>query len=149
MTAVRPLLAVAVVVSLLGCSKKRTDIREWRPTDHDQENEPGTAEQAAVAPHSAIAASGSSPAPDRAADGRKIWESLCASCHGQLGPNGRPGRPLVGVRDLSDRSWQASVRDEDIQRTIQSGRGRMPAFRLSQPSVEAVTTLIRSFSAEK
>jgi cytochrome c6 len=79
---------------------------------------------------------GKSTAPAAGADGKKVFQGNCGSCHtlsaagtsGQVGPN------------LDDVSLPAA----DIEATVRSGRGTMPAFegRLSSEEIGAVAAFV-------
>jgi mono/diheme cytochrome c family protein len=147
--------AFACVVVLTSCSRSHSDdVREWRATDHDVENEPVLAPETSTQTRSSFTASTAVVAAavasaGSASDAQTTWNSLCAGCHGQLGPNNRIGKPMVGVRDLSDPNWQSLASDSDISRTIAVGRGKMPSFTLSSETKAALTRLIRSFAQRR
>ena len=143
-------ISFTCVAVLTNCSRNRSeDVRTWRATDHDNESEqfvaPGSSDQTKPSLSTATVAAAPVASVKIASDAQGTWNSLCAGCHGQLGPNNRIGKPMIGVRDLSDPIWQKSASDSDISRTITDGRGRMPSFRLSSETITALTSLIRSF----
>ena len=138
-------IAFTCVATLTSCSRSRSEgVREWRATDHDNENEPFLAPSSSAQVRSSLSVAAPSASAKIGSDAQGTWNNLCAGCHGQLGPNNRIGSPMVGVRDLSDPIWQRSVSDNDISHTITEGRGRMPSFRLSTETIAALTRLIRS-----
>lgn len=53
----------------------------------------------------------------------RTWQTLCSSCHGPQGRgDGHAANALaVRPRDFTDRSWQASVTDEHVERIILGG----------------------------
>ena len=76
-----------------------------------------------------------------ASDGARLYAQNCAACHGETGNGG------IGV-PLSLPSFQASIDDEYLHKTIRLGRpGRvMPAFtQLSDEEVEAIVRHLRSW----
>ncbi|MBI2312731.1 MAG: c-type cytochrome [Betaproteobacteria bacterium] len=76
------------------------------------------------------------------ADGAALYSRHCAACHGDTG-NGGIGVPLALP------SFQASIDDDYLRRTIRHGRpGRvMPAFlALPTEDVEAIVARVRSWS---
>jgi len=80
-----------------------------------------------------------------AADGAELYSRHCAACHGEDGRGG------IGV-PLALPSFQATVDDEYLRRTIRLGRpGRvMPAFtQLSDAEVDAIVAHLRSFHRGK
>lgn len=87
---------------------------------------------ASVTPSQAIAAP----------DGAKLYGQNCASCHGQNGDGG------IGV-PLALPSFQASISDEFLRKTIHLGRpGRvMPTFsRLKGDEIEAIVRYVRAWN---
>lgn len=79
-----------------------------------------------------------------APDGVRLFSQHCAACHGEQGDGG------IGV-PLSLPSFQTSVSDEYLRRTIRNGRpGRvMPAFsRLSDAEVDALVKQLRTWAPE-
>jgi len=80
-----------------------------------------------------------------AADGAELYSRHCAACHGEDGRGG------IGV-PLALPSFQATVDDEYLRRTIRLGRpGRvMPAFtQLSDAEVDAIVAHLRRFHRGK
>ncbi len=73
-------------------------------------------------------------------DGAKLFARNCAVCHGENGESG------IGV-PLSLPSFQATVSDEYLHKTIRLGRpGRvMPASGLSGAEIEAIVRFMRSW----
>jgi mono/diheme cytochrome c family protein len=144
----------ALFIVLLGalhfsCSRSDREIREWRPSDHDQEVEnPEVNASPAVGENArnevAQVAKNEGPS-DRTADARGTWESLCSGCHGHIGQGDGPKGGSIGARDLSDPTWQRARSDADISNAITKGRGRMPAFSLDSESVQGLVKLIRTF----
>ncbi len=77
-----------------------------------------------------------------ATDGARLYDRNCASCHGVNGKGG------IGV-PLALPSFQASVSDEYLRKTIRYGRpGRvMPSFSsLSKEEIEAIVGHVRSWN---
>ena len=78
-------------------------------------------------------------------DGAKLYAQNCAACHGETGKGG------IGV-PLSLPSFQATVDDQYLKRTIRLGRpGRvMPAFsQLQETEVDAIVTHLRGWYSGK
>ncbi len=73
-------------------------------------------------------------------DGAELYARNCAACHGEKGDSG------IGV-PLSLPSFQATVSDEYLHKTIRLGRpGRvMPASGLSDAEIEAIVRFMRSW----
>lgn len=77
-----------------------------------------------------------------APDGARLYSRNCASCHGEKGVGG------IGI-PLSLPSFQASISDDYLRKTIRLGRpGRiMPAFtHLGNDEVEAIVGHVRSWN---
>ena len=73
------------------------------------------------------------PPPDPAADARKLFSTKCIVCHGDHGAGDGPGAAALNPkpRAFSDPTWQASVTDEQIKKTIVEGGaavGKSPAM---------------------
>ena len=132
------------VVALLewGCSRSESDIRVWRPSDHEQEVEVVASGQPNEAPNLPR----STPQAINQ-NARSTWDSLCVGCHGPVGQGDGTSGGSMGARNLSDPKWQASVSDSQIVTSITSGRGRMPAFSLPQETLAGLVRLIRSMSS--
>ena len=63
------------------------------------------------------------PPPDPAADARKLFSTKCVVCHGDHGAGDGPGAAALNPkpRAFADATWQASVTDEQIKKTIVEG----------------------------
>jgi len=90
--------------------------------------------------------------PKPTAQGKDVFASLCAKCHGADGSGGLPvfdGGP--SPRNFRDHAFQTSRSDADLVQTIRSGKGAsMPPFgsTLSDEQIGALVTQIRSFDPE-
>jgi mono/diheme cytochrome c family protein len=83
-----------------------------------------------------------SPAPSPSAG---LFQQNCASCHGTDGK----GTHSAGTPDLTSRSIQSGLSDQQIVDTIRNGKpGRMPAWagKLSDAQITGLATYIRSFT---
>ena len=59
-----------------------------------------------------------------AAQGKPMFDSICAACHG---PEGK-GDPARGIPNLTDADWLYGGSNEDLRKSISDGRhGQMPA----------------------
>lgn len=135
-------IAAFAVLVAPACSRTDTEVRVWRPSDHDQAQEtplPGQSTEPSANP---------SVVANAAPDPQTTWNSLCAGCHGQLGLGDGPMGSAVGAKNLSDPRWQASVSDEQIASAISRGKGRMPAFSLKPDAVKGLVELIRKHSSK-
>jgi mono/diheme cytochrome c family protein len=87
------------------------------------------------------------------ADGKSLFESTCARCHGLEGNGGLPlfdGGP--SPRNFHDRSFHASHTDEQIKLTIVNGKGvGMPPFgtTFTDTQLDALVAHVRGFDPEK
>lgn len=87
------------------------------------------------------------------ADGKGLFESTCARCHG---PDGNGGLPLFdggpSPRNFRDRAFHASHTDEQIKLTIVNGKGiGMPPFgtTFTDAQLDALVAHVRGFDPEK
>ncbi len=48
----------------------------------------------------------------------RLWKAKCGSCHGAEANGDTAKGKEMNVKDLSAAKWQASVKDEDIKKTI-------------------------------
>lgn len=84
-----------------------------------------------------------------ARDGRALFESACARCHGAEGTGGLPvsdGGP--SPRNFRDRAFQASRSDDELKRTVVEGKGAaMPAFgrTFDEAQLAALVAHVRRF----
>lgn len=130
-----------VIVIAAGCQPEPTDVREWRPSDHDNTELP-TGPQVAVgdaAPRRA--------APTPGLDDVTVltWSRSCATCHGRIGRGDGPQAQMNHATNLADPTWQGSRSDEEIARVILRGKNAMPAFDLPEATVRGLVQLIRLF----
>lgn len=68
----------------------------------------------------------SNAAPAKAVDAKaakEMFDTRCAACHGTSGKGDGPGAAALNPkpRDYTDKSWQASVTDEQIKKAILLG----------------------------
>lgn len=132
MTRIR--LSVSVLVLLAACGKPK----------------PAPEEDPAPAGSSATAA----PAADVVAKARTTFEQRCTPCHGTSGNGDGPASASLSPkpRNYTDKAWQASVTDEQLEKTIKfggAGVGKSPAMP-SNPDLDAATIaalrdIVRSF----
>ncbi len=87
------------------------------------------------------------------AEGKNLFASACARCHG---PEGAGGLPLFdggpSPRDFHDRAFHASHTDEQIKLTIVNGKGvGMPPFGTTFTDAQLATLVayVRGFDPEK
>jgi len=99
------LLFVLPLSSLAACSK------------HSASDTPVPSSQPLSVPEPAP------PPPDPAADARKLFSTKCIVCHGDHGAGDGPGAAALTPkpRAFGDATWQASVTDDQIKKTILEG----------------------------
>jgi mono/diheme cytochrome c family protein len=96
------------------------------------------------------------PPADPAADARKLFSTKCIVCHGDHGAGDGPGAAALNPkpRAFSDATWQASVTDEQIKKTIVEGgasvgkSAAMPAnpdLAEKADEVSALVKIVRDF----
>jgi mono/diheme cytochrome c family protein len=131
--------AVLLATFGLACNRERTDVREWRPSDHDHTSSPNAA-QAGAEPSPAVAA-----AANHGVDQVTLiaWKQNCITCHGVVGAGDGPQGAALRPTDLTKPAWQASITDEQIAATIRAGKGAMPAFPLPDSTVTGLVRLVR------
>lgn len=84
-----------------------------------------------------------STSTERLDQGRRVYEQVCAACHGADGSG-----QLMGSADFTDLRQMDSLAPRDLYLTVTQGRGSMPSFqaRLSQDDRWAVIDYLRTFS---
>ena len=93
-----------------------------------------------------------------AVDGKEIFKTRCAPCHGESGKGDGPGAAALTPkpRDYTNAAWQDSVKDEDIKKTILYGgaavgkSAAMPARPdlEGKPDLDALVKYVRSFKGK-
>jgi mono/diheme cytochrome c family protein len=131
-------------LACFGCNERPSDVREWRPGDHDHTENPGS-DQVQVDPQDAGA-----PAVPGFEDVTLVaWKQNCTPCHGAVGRGDGPRGPMLKATNLTDAAWQGSVTDEQIAKTIKLGKGAMPAFNLPDVTIANLVKLVRILNAAK
>ena len=81
-------------------------------------------------------------------DGPKVFETMCAACHG---PRGQPAEAMavrLGVRDLTAPEFRARVTPELVEKQVRAGSTNrlMPAFggALTDAQIKAVAAYVAS-----
>ncbi len=86
-----------------------------------------------------------------AADAKALWDKDCAKCHGADGKGKTKMGEKLGVKDYTDPTVQAEMKDEAMVKAIKEGvkegdKSKMKAFpELSDADVKALVAHIRSF----
>jgi mono/diheme cytochrome c family protein len=81
---------------------------------------------------------------------RVIFQRSCQICHGLDGRGSANGARLAGVPDFTNRSWQASRSQAQLEASILEGKGQhMPGFRdkLAAGQAARLASFVRTFSA--
>jgi len=135
-------IALACVVTLLftGCSKPETT---------------GTTTTTSTTPTATTASAGPSPA----VAAQDLYKTRCVPCHGETGKGDGPGAAALTPkpRNYTDATWQKSVKDEDIKKTILYGGaavGKSPLMPGNpdldspdkQAQLDALVAIVRGFS---
>lgn len=78
-----------------------------------------------------------------AADGRQLFGTHCASCHGMDGKARTPAGKALGAKDLCASKLTDAEIEKQITNGVQdaSGKQRMPAFK-SRLTAEEITALV-------
>lgn len=139
MTRAFGLLSLVCVLGVASaCSSKPDDLREWTTEDHKHQTESGANPQRAA--KTATPAQASVQEVTTA-----IWKQQCATCHGNLGRGDGPQSVMVQARDLTEPAWQEATTDGAIADIIKQGKGKMPAFRFPDTTVDGLVDLVRRF----
>lgn len=116
-------------------------MREWRATDHDHTDNPGSGQ---------VSADAGAAAPPGLEDVTIVaWQQNCTQCHGQLGRGDGPRGPMLKATNLSDPAWQGAMTDEQITSVIKNGKGAMPAFKLPDGTIANLVKLVRMMNAAR
>ena len=127
-------LAVLFVALAAGCTKK------------------SEAPQAEPSPTDTTTASAISPGEEA----QTTFKTVCATCHGEGGLGNGPGAATLTPkpRNYTDKTWQASVTDDQIKRTILMGGAAVgkspmmpaqPQLKEKPEVVAALVKIIRTF----
>ena len=85
-----------------------------------------------------------------AADGKAVFDTNCAKCHGTDGKGATKMGQKVGVKDLTDPKVQAELSDAKIAKTVKEGvtvgdKPKMKAFpELSAEDIKAIAGYVKS-----
>ena len=89
--------------------------------------------------------------PQSRKDANEVFQSICVTCHGSNGHGDGPGAAACDPkpRTFADATWQASVNDEHIMKTITLGGaavGKSPQMP-AQPQLKGKTELLQHLVA--
>ncbi len=89
-------------------------------------------------------------ADEKAPDAKALFKASCVLCHGE---DGHMRLKKTKAHDFDDATWQATVTDADLRKTITEGRTGtlMQPFgkKLSPAEIDALVTYIRTFAPKK
>lgn len=144
-TLLRRALLPLLMLAAFACNERPSDLREWRPSDHDHTDNPSN-NQVQVDPNDAGA-----PAPAGLEDVTIVaWQQNCTQCHGELGRGDGPRGPMLKATNLSDPAWQNARTDEQIAAAIKLGRGQMPSFsQLPDMTIAKLVKLVRMMNVAR
>ena len=80
-------------------------------------------------------------AGDNLATGESLYEAKCQICHGVNGNGDGPAATALNPkpRDFNNPEFWQNDADEKIKNTVSNGKGMMPAFKLDDDEIKAIT----------
>jgi mono/diheme cytochrome c family protein len=89
---------------------------------------------------------------DTQAEGKRLFDSICARCHGSDGRGGVPsaeGQPAP--TNFNDAAFHASRSDAQLTQVIKQGKGPMPPFGnlFDEAQTASLVAHVRSFNPKK
>ena len=83
-----------------------------------------------------------------ATEGKVLYETKCAQCHGKEGIAKPPGK---GSKNFSDPEFQTAWTEESIAQIAAEGKGKMPGYRsrLSAEQLRAVAAHVKTLGPSK
>jgi len=83
-----------------------------------------------------------------AADGRVLYETKCAQCHGKDGVAKPPGK---GSQNFNDPAFQSAWTVDAIAKITADGKDKMPGYRskLSPEQIQAVAAHVKTLGPSK
>jgi cytochrome c oxidase cbb3-type subunit 3 len=81
-----------------------------------------------------------------AADGKMLFETKCAQCHGKDGVAKPPGK---GSQNFNDPAFQTGATESSIATITAEGRGKMPGYRskLTPEQIRAVAAHVKTLGS--
>ncbi len=131
---------LAAAFAAVACGRAPSDLREWKPDDHDRTDD-NSKSRAAPPRTAASAAASANPVVTLV---EVTWRNQCAQFHGPIGRGDGPQGQLVHAPDLTKADWQEKVTNEQIALTITAGKNRMPKFELPPDVVGGLVARIRA-----
>ncbi len=83
-----------------------------------------------------------------AEDGKALYESKCAMCHGKDGV----AKPIAkGAGNFNDAKWQAAKPEAEIVKTVTDGKAKMPSYKdkLTPEQIQAIAAYIKTLAPAK
>ena len=83
-----------------------------------------------------------------ASEGKTLYDTKCAQCHGKDGIAKPPGR---GSKNFNDPAFQSAWSAESIAKITSEGKGKMPGYRskLSPEQIKAVAAHVKTLGPTK
>jgi cytochrome c oxidase cbb3-type subunit 3 len=83
-----------------------------------------------------------------AGEGKALYDTKCAQCHGKDGVAKPPGK---GSRNFNDPAYQSAASEDAIAKVTADGRGKMPPYRakLSAEQIRAVAAHVKTLRSPK
>lgn len=83
-----------------------------------------------------------------AGEGKALYDTKCAQCHGKDGVAKPPGK---GSRNFNDPAFQSQANEASIAAITSEGKGKMPAYRakLSDEQIRAVAAHVKTLGSSK
>jgi cytochrome c6 len=81
-----------------------------------------------------------------ASEGKSLYETKCAQCHGKDGIAKPPGK---GSKNFNDPAFQSGWSEDAIAKITSDGKGKMPAYRnkLSPEQIKAVAAHVKTLGS--
>jgi mono/diheme cytochrome c family protein len=78
--------------------------------------------------------------------GKKLFISGCANCHGMDGTGSLMRGMMPNIGDLTSPDLHNKLKDEDIEKTIGNGKDKMPPFKevFKPDQIKLIVTYVRS-----